>query len=105
MKLTEERKAKLTALIKTLLHNGKNEIVFTKKDGSIRVIRCTLDYDIIPEEHHPKQDSSKPLTEKETKTPSYIRVFDTEINAWRSITTESIISVNSMKYEDILRLV
>ena len=105
MKLTEERKTKLNALIRTLLHNGKNEIVFKKKDNSVRVIRCTLDYDIIPTEYHPKQDDSKLLTEKETKTPSYIRVFDTEINAWRSIITENIISVNSMLYKEILRLV
>lgn len=60
------------------------EIKFFKKDGSLRIMKCTRDFDKIDEEHHPKN------TMKENEDT--IRVFDLEKNAWRSFRLDSVIS-------------
>jgi len=62
------------------------EIVFTKKDGSIRTMTCTRDPKLIPPEHHPK---GPPKEETKFETVS---VFDTEAKGWRSFRIDSIIS-------------
>jgi hypothetical protein len=56
-------------------------VTFTKKDGTERVMKCTKNFDYIPEEKLPK-----------TTVPEsdVIRVFDLEISEWRSFNIESV---------------
>lgn len=66
-------------------------ISFIKKDGSERMMKCTLNKHYLP---------SLPLTEEDTKPIKKIRkensavlsVFDLEKQDWRSIILENIIS-------------
>ena len=53
-------------------------------NGEERVMKCTKDLGVIPEEKHPHSNVSY--------TPSQIRVFDLEKNAWRSFLVDSVIS-------------
>jgi len=61
-------------------------LTFTKKDGTERVMRCTLQPDLLPEvEHKTELKESKPVTQ-ETAIP----VYDLDNNGWRSFTLNSV---------------
>lgn len=69
-----------------LLRNTVATITFTKKDGTERVMKCTLKEDIaIPHERK---------TER-TKEPKddLLPVWDIEAAAWRTITVPNILTV------------
>lgn len=73
--------------IKSKLRNGIHQVVFTKKDGTERVMMCTLSESIIPQEHAPKEGSSHKVND------SVLAVFDVEKQGWRSFTIADVISV------------
>lgn len=54
---------------------------FIKKDGEYRTMFCTLNFDIIPKEEHPKDEGIKPVG----KQKDFYRVFDVEKYGWRCI--------------------
>jgi len=62
-------------------------ITFTKKDGSERVMKCTLDPELLPKVE-PKLVTEDKKPRKESITS--MRVFDLEKNEWRSFTIKSI---------------
>lgn len=61
-------------------------VVFTKADGSERTMNCTLKLENIPEDQHPKS-----VVKSES---DQIRVFDTDIQEWRSFNFSSVKTVN-----------
>lgn len=66
------------------LHTTGMIVKFLKKDGTIRVMRCTTNLKNIPEEKHPKG----------TGTPSsntVKKVFDMDKMEWRSFRVDSLI--------------
>jgi hypothetical protein len=74
--------------LRGLLHDNSAKnlcVVFTKKDGTEREMRCTLSESRIPSE---KQPQSKE-TNSET-SGSALRVFDEEKQEWRSFRWDSI---------------
>jgi len=68
------------------LRKSEATIVFTKKDGSERTMRATLNPGIIPVEKHPKSQ-----TEQSTNT-NVVAVYDLENEGWRSFIKENLIS-------------
>lgn len=72
-----------------VLHIVPVEVKFTKKDGTERVMKCTLQESDIPEE-------SKPKGSNRVKSDDSLRVFDVEKNEWRSFRWDSI---KSIKFE------
>lgn len=78
-------KSVLPELLKTCIVS----VTFTKKDGTERVMKCTLRPDLLPTQ---VVNEDKPAKKK---SETSIAVYDLEINAWRSITydTVSIIQV------------
>lgn len=65
------------------------EVKFTKKDGTERVMVCSLQESDIPEEYKPK-GTNRVVSEES------LRVFDKEKNEWRSFRWDSI---KSIKFE------
>ena len=61
----------------TLLRERPVEILFTKKDGSDRLMKCTLQEEKIPAENAPKGA-------ERAKNDEVLAVFDVEKSAWRS---------------------
>ena len=59
-------------------------IKFTKKDGSDRIMRCTLNFNRIPKEFRPKGVSLKDIL-TQIKKNKILRVFDIEKIGWRSV--------------------
>ena len=70
----------------------KIKVVFTKKNGGERIMLCTNNFDIIPEENHPKK-----LAEGEDQKPpneDVRTVFDLEAGGWRSFIYKNVISTD-----------
>ena len=61
-------------------------VVFTKVDGSERTMNCTLKLENIPEDQHPKSTIKSESDQ--------IRVFDTDIDAWRSFNFGSVKTID-----------
>jgi len=59
-------------------------VKFIKKDGTTRIMRCTLNFSRIPRESRPKGISLKDILLQITKN-KILRVFDLEKLDWRSI--------------------
>jgi len=78
--------------LREFLFDGEVEIKFEKKDGTERVMRCTLHPDLIPEAMMPKGDlgvdpkatGGQFLGSIESEQQEYMRVFDIEAQGWRS---------------------
>lgn len=74
--------------LKGILKVDVATVTFTKKDGTERVMKCTLDPKLLP---------AAPVTEgkKERKVnQDVLAVYDVEAQGWRSFTIKSIKSVN-----------
>jgi hypothetical protein len=67
-----------------MLRNRRLEVSFIKKDGSLRVMNCTL-----LEKYLPTND--KETTKKEND--SVLSVWDIDNNGWRSFRLDSITEV------------
>ena len=81
---------KFTKWLNGMLKVTDMTITFTKKDGTVRVMKCTLMPDALPVvEVKPLQEGKQPRKESTTS----IRVFDLEKNEWRSFATTSVTRV------------
>jgi hypothetical protein len=75
----------------SLLEERSVEIVFTKKDGTERTMKCTLMEDYLPET----------VGSEKAKNDEALAVYDLEKEGWRSFRWDSIKQVNfSLESED-----
>lgn len=61
-------------------------ITFTKKDGTERVMKCTLDPNVLPKQEIKEGDNR---TER-LKTDTVMPVYDIEAKGWRSFTVRAV---------------
>lgn len=61
-------------------------ITFTKKDGTERVMKCTLDPAILPKQ---EVKEGEDRTER-LKTDTVLPVYDVEAKGWRSFTVRAV---------------
>ena len=61
-------------------------VTFTKKDGSERVMKCTLDPNVLPKQEIKEGDNR---TER-LKTDTVMPVYDIEAKGWRSFTVRAV---------------
>jgi hypothetical protein len=84
---TDKDWTKFTKWLKGMLKVDVATVTFTKKDGTDRVMKCTLNPDQLP---------AVPVTEgkKERKVnEDVIAVYDVESKGWRSFTIKSVKTV------------
>ena len=74
--------------IKEMLRNQELTITFTKKDGTERVMRCTLDPTKLPIQENTNTNSTRKVS---TETMS---VFDLDAQGWRSFTKKAVKSID-----------
>ena len=72
--------------LKNALHEGIVEVVFIKKDGTERKMKCTLKADLLP-----AQTDLEEAVQKKTPNPDVLAVWDVENSGWRSFRYDSII--------------
>lgn len=75
-----------------LLKNETVDIEFTKKDGTVRLMTCTLKEDRLP-----AQIDLEEAVQKKKVNPDILAVFDVFNQGWRSFRWDSLISVNGVK--------
>lgn len=73
--------------LKEKLHEGIVQVVFEKKDGTERLMNCTLSEDIIP------LMDTKVVQTKRQSNPDVLAVWDNDANGWRSFRYDSIKTV------------
>ena len=77
----------------TLLKSTEATVSFIKKDGTERVMRCTLNPDLLP---LPKVNESKVTTRPERKkSDTSLAVYDLDAQGWRSFVITSIKNVKA----------
>lgn len=69
--------------LKSYLISGVVNVNFTKKDGSERLMRCTVNEQYVPQELLPKGTGTKVTSEVQ-------KVFDLDAQAWRSFRFDSV---------------
>ena len=70
----------------SLLRSEIVELTFIKKDGSERIMKCTLAEQKIPAENTPKGV-------ERAKSDEAVAVFDLENNGWRSFRWDSLTNI------------
>ncbi|OQB41560.1 MAG: hypothetical protein BWY04_00740 [candidate division CPR1 bacterium ADurb.Bin160] len=73
-------------------------IKFIKKDGTTRIMICTLDFGIIPKRDHPKEVNLAKILKQMTAN-KIIHVYDIEKSGWRSIPYNNIDYLETLKKE------
>lgn len=74
--------------LKTTLLGGVCDVRFTKVDGTIREMRCTLKSDLVP---------ATESSDKERKVnESVLPVWDLDKEGWRSFRVDSVLDVQSV---------
>lgn len=79
--------------LKNILRKSVVRIIFQKKDGTERTMKCTLRKDILPVFEEKPDDSKK---NKKTNS-SVLSVWDTEKNGYRSFRLDSLINYSILK--------
>ena len=80
------------------LSTGIAEVTFTKVDGTVRTMPCTLDASIIPAPPVHVTNTDNPVDFPKTKkvNPLVMSVFCTDKGEWRSFRLENVISVKAV---------
>ena len=89
-------------LVSEMLRKSICEVVFTKTDGSERVMKCSLQEDVLKPYLEVIEERNKQLLleGKEVKSkpenPNVLSVIDVENNAWRSFKIDTIKSIKEV---------
>lgn len=75
--------------LKTIKSEKIVKIKFTKKDGSERIMRCTLDFSVIPPNKRPHKLELEKII-KLMYQNNILRVFDVEKEDWRSVNFRNV---------------
>ena len=79
-------------IVNTLRESVVN-LSFTKvKDGGVREMKATLVSDMIPEDKMPKTDANANLEKNQVA----VRVFDLDLNEWRSFRVDSLLTFSAV---------
>lgn len=84
---TDANWSEFTTWLKSVLKETSVRVTFTKKDGSSRVMECTLDPKLLPQ--RTLTESTKPRKSNETT----ISVYDLESQDWRSFIIKNVTRV------------
>jgi hypothetical protein len=82
----------------TMLNEGICEVTFTKVNGEVRVMPCTLQADLLPVVSVEKLKESK---ERHT-APDNLSVWCTDKNEWRSFKIANVTSVRTIAASKVL---
>jgi hypothetical protein len=79
--------------IRDLLKENVVEVIFTKKDGSERLMICTLMDKFLP-------SRGELITQQDTQNDEIMTVWDLECNGWRSFRVDKIVKFEAEAVED-----
>ena len=74
--------------IHKLLIEGPKLVTFTKKDGSLRSMKCTLAPHLLPQTESKRTEAAKSI-----ENENLVKTYDLENEGWRSFNVSSVISI------------
>jgi hypothetical protein len=77
-------------MLRDMLHEGVCEVTFTKVNGDLRTMPCTLKPELLPPQVVVEGEERRERKINETSLP----VFVTDIGEWRSFRLDSIHSIS-----------
>ena len=83
-KFSEGDWEKFAVWIKDLLQTDVVTVTFDKKDGTERIMKCTLNPSMLPAKVVSEEKAPR------TKNENVLSVYDVENNGWRSFTLRSV---------------
>jgi len=86
----------LRAELYELLHEGVVKVRFTKVNGELRLMKCTLDPAVLPP-HETNTDLPIDFPKPINENLDVLRVWDVEAEGWRSFRLDSIIGYTYTK--------
>ena len=81
--------------LRGLLNAQAVTVDFIKADGSLRTMRCTLNWDTIPEKERVKPVTESAAKPRKTSDPEVFKVYDLEADAWRSFRIDRIKKISA----------
>jgi hypothetical protein len=97
MTLSEKDTKLFKKWLKSHLAFGPVTVIFTKKDGTERVMECTTNPELVPQPVHETNTDNPvdfPKVKKERKVNEDImNVYDLEFKAWKSFRWDSVKTV------------
>jgi hypothetical protein len=81
--------------LKGILQTGIANVTFVKKDGTQRVLRCTLS----PTELPVQTDLEKAFKQQKTPNPEVLAVWDLENKGWRSFRYDSVLGFSVLSLD------
>jgi hypothetical protein len=91
---TEDQWDSFSTWLNGILHENPVTVTFTKKDGTERVMNCTLQPELLPKVE--LKENTKPRKESNTS----MRVFDLDKKEWRSFTIKNVKRIRTVIGED-----
>lgn len=81
---SDDEKSYIRHQLQELLRSEITTVTFTKSDGTLRNMKCTLNYAYIPEDKQPKKSLTNDNLAESAPQINTLRVFDLEKKEWRS---------------------
>jgi len=78
-----------------LLHSGECLVEFTKVDGTVRTMPCTLKAELLPPQPEPKILAEGEVPKIKKENPDVVSVWCTDKKEWRSFRIANVISVKN----------
>jgi len=91
----ETNKVIIRDWVRSLLQATDVDVEFTKSDGTVRQMRCTLNPDKLPQVSGPIDGIVKESKQRKAPDPESIRVFDIEKNEWRSFRFDRLLKIGA----------
>jgi hypothetical protein len=85
-----------------MLRTGVCEVTFTKIDGSVRVMPCTLDPAVVPPAPAPKILAEDEQARVRKSNPDNLSVWCTDKQEWRSFRVANVTSVRTINTSQAL---
>lgn len=78
------------AMLNTMLHRGVVTVIFLKKDGSERVMNCTLSKQHLPAYSPSSSNTACSPSKPHEPNVESLRVYDIDEEDWRSFRYDSV---------------
>lgn len=84
-------------------------VKFIKKDQSVRIMRCTINLNLVPKKDHPKGVKNKEQWKpsdmmKRAEVHHQVRVYDLDKEGWRTINFDTAEWVKDLKSNVMYRI-
>lgn len=90
MQLNEAEMKKFKPWLKGMLALGPVTVIFTKKDGTERVMECTTNPELVPVDLNEEKAHNNDIKKERKVNEDVCPVYDLQSKAWKSFRFDSI---------------